>query len=300
MANETSTTEITELVNTELINPLIMEGAMNKAATLPYLYWRAVQGAAAVSFPRKSVSSVSGTTTTSNAQVTEISATAWQTTEVSITPSKYAFRVDLSQEALEDAIVGQQLFEMIVEDSANELAVSFDHTVCDLFQSFTSSVGSGGTDLTIANMVEGAAQIYQNGMAYTPGDLVYVLHPVQYKHLLVADVGSSSTTIAQYFSKGATSGDGKAPVGNFLGNDIVVTGNVDTLSGGAAVGAVFIRGDLGTTARKAAIGAVSAREVSFSSRFVNEFDEHRMVTTARLGAGIICDESGCDISTDET
>ena len=294
----TTKTEVTELVNAELIAPVLIDGARNAAVALPYCWIQEKGRATAVSFARKSNASLSGSATASVSEAGTISATNWETLDTTVTPNKLAFRVDITTEALEDNVFGPALYDLIVADCAAEIGVTFDRVITDLFTSITDSVGSSGNDLTLAQLVEARFKVLENGVDHAGGDGVYVLHTQQMYDAEAAFVASSATALASYYQR--VDAPGSKVKARFMGHDVVSTSNVrgDDDTPANRVGAFFIRGNDASTRSRSAFGVAMGRDITMVPDFDNTTDTWVLVSTARLGAGLINDAAACKIATD--
>jgi hypothetical protein len=288
MAKTTSTT-LTELVNSEFINPAILQYAADYTVAAPFVNWLDLRGRATKvgSFPRWILD-----TTTDIGESTDLTNETLETTDVTITAAEIGVRRDVTDAALEETIIGAQLFDFLVRDSGVLAAISLDEDLCGLFPSLSTSVGTSGSDLTLANMVEAQAQVRKNKMR---GQLVYILDDQQASDYQAAQAAATSTTINSLMQP--ATGIETGWLGTFFGQPVWQTGLCVTANTGAnVVGACFIRGDTNPTS--AAFGGVLTRDVRTelerdASARLTEF-----VMTAKWGVGEIADESGVKIVTD--
>jgi hypothetical protein len=288
MAKTTATT-LTELVNSEFINPAILDYAADYTVAAPFMNWLDLRGKATKvgSFPRWILDAV-----TAGQETTDLTTETLETTDVTITAAEIGVRRDVTDAALEETIIGAQLFDFLVRDSGVLAAISLDDDICALFPSLSTSVGTSGSDLTLANMVEAQAQVRKNKMR---GQLVYILDDQQASDYQAAQAAATSTTINSLMMP--ATGIETGWLGTFFGQPVWQTGLCDTANTGAnVVGACFIRGDTNPTS--AAFGAVLTRDVRSeiqrnASERLTEF-----VMTAKWGVGEIADESGVKIVTD--
>lgn len=284
-----TTTTLTELVNSEFINPAILEYAVDYTVVAPFMYWLDLRGKATKvgSFP-KWVLDATGDT----GESTDLTTTALETTDVQVTAAEIGLRRDVTDAALEETIIGAQLFDFLVRDSGVLAAVSLDDDICALFLSLATSVGSATTDLSLANMVAAQAQIRLNKMR---GSLVNILDDQQALDYQQAQAASTSTTINGFMdpSFGVDSGY----LGTFMMAPVWQTGLCDSSNTGASVnGACFIRGDTNPTA--AAFGAVLTRDVRTELERNASARSTEFVMTAKWGVAEISDLSGVKIKTD--
>ena len=286
----TDTGTLTELVNSEFINPAILEYAADYTVAAPYMNMLDLRGRATKvgSFPRW----VLDTSTDLADETTTLANETLETTDVQLTAAEIGVRRDVSDAAVEESILGAQIFDFLVADAAKLFAISLDDDICALFASLSSNVGATNVNLSLANMVEAQAQVRINGMR---GELVYILDDQQALDYQSAQAASTATTVNSFFSVGT--GIESGSLGQFMGSEVWQTGLCDTANTGAdVVGACFIRGD--RSPRSAAFGMVLTRDVKTElERDANE-RLTEFVATAKWGVGEIADEAGCAITTD--
>jgi len=290
-ATPTTVTTLTELVYAEAINDIIMDYAIDYTVAAPFVYWKDLRGMATKvgSFPRKVLDTASDT-----GETTDLTSVAFETTAVNITAAEIGLFRRLTYAAVEETTLGAALFDLLVDDSGRLAAVSLDDDIGALFASLSTSVGSSGTDLSIANMVQAQATVRKNKMK---GRLVYVLDDQQASDLQAAQAAATSTTINGMMSPSITGGTESPYLGTFFGAEVWQTGLCDTANTGAnVVGACFIRGD--TNPASACFGGVVTRDVMVEFDKVIQSRQHLFVMSAKWGVGEIADESGCKIVTD--
>jgi len=286
----TDTTALTELVNSEFINPLLLEYAIDYTVAAPYVNLLDLRGKATKkgAFPRW----VLDTATDITNETTSLSNTTLETTEVTITAAEIGIRRDVSDAVLEETIIGRALFDFLIKDAGNLFAVSLDDDIVALFASFTGAVGTSGSNLTIANMVEAQATVRKQKMK---GPLVYILDDQQALDYQAAQAASTATTVNSFFEVGT--GIDSAYLGTFMGAPVWSSGLCDTANTAAdVVGACFIDGS--ASPASGAIGMVMTRDMT--SELQRDASERltEFVATAKWNVGIVADEAGCEITTD--
>lgn len=291
-AGLTTTTTLTEWVNSEFINPTIMDYAHDFVVAAPYCAVLDLRGRATNqgAFTRMILDTASDIANESTTLTNE----DFESSEVTITGAEVGVRRDVTDAALEQTIVGSQIFDILVRDSGILLGISLDDDICALFSSLNSgtAVGTSGNNLTLANMVEAQAQIRINGQR---GSLVYVLDDQQASDLQAAQAAATSTTVDSFFT--VSTGIDNGYLGTFMGAPVWQTGLCDSANTNAdKVGACYIDG--AASPRTAAIGMVLVRDVRTelerdASERLTEF-----VATAKWGVGEISDTSGVPIVTD--
>lgn len=294
MAGETTKTTLTELVYAEFINPMIMSYAIDYTVAAPFVNWLDLRGKATAvgSFPRWILDTVKKTAALVG-ETTDLTATALETTDVQITATEVGLRRDITDAALQETIIGSQLFEFLVRDSGALAAVGLDDDIVALFPSFSNSVGQGTTDLDLSVMVNAQAQLRKQKMR---GSGVYILDDQQSHDYQSSAAATSGTVIGGLMSLNQTAID-SGYLGTFFTYPVWQTGLCDTSNTGASVnGAFFIRGDTNPTS--AAIGGVLVRDVTTelernASARLTEF-----VMSGKWGVGEVSDDSGVRIKTD--
>ncbi len=290
MANETTTTTLTELVNSEFINSAILDYAHDYAVCAPYLNWMDLRGKATKvgSFPKKVLDAVTKPTN----EVTDLAAAEFETTDVQLTAVELGVRRDVTDAALEETILGAQIFNLLVQDAGVLFGISLDNDICALFGSLSTNVGTSGVNLSIANMVEAQAQIRINGMR---GNLVYVLDDQQASDYQAAQAAATSTTVNDFFS--VAHGIESGYLGTFMGAQVWQTGLCDSANASEDVaGACFIDGASSPAA--ACFGGVMTRDIRTELERNASMRQTEFVATAKWGVGEISDLSGCSIITD--
>lgn len=288
-AGPTTVTTLTELVNAEFINPAILEYAHDYVVAAPFMNWLDLRGKATKvgSFPRWVLDTAADT-----GETTDLTTEDLETLDVQVTAAEIGIRRDVTDAALEETIIGRQLFDFLVRDSGVLASISLDDDIVALFPSLSTSVGTSGIDLTLANMVQAQAQVRKNKMR---GKLVYVLDDQQAEDYQAAQASATSTTINGLMAP--STGIESGYLGTFFGQEVWQTGLCDTANTGAnVVGACFIRGDTNPTA--AAYGAVMTREVRTELERNASARKTEFVMTAKWGVGEIQDLSGTKMVTD--
>lgn len=288
----TTTTTLTELQYAEFINPAILSYAVDYTVAAPYMNWLDLRGRGTNvgSFPRW----ILDTTEDLANESTDATSVALETTAVNVTGAEIAIFRRITDAAVESTIISTALWDFLITDSATLCAVSLDDDIVALYASLANSVGTSGSDLTLANMVEAQAKVRINKMR---GRLVYILDDQQASDYQAAQAAATSTTINGMMAPSVSGGTDSAYLGTFFGAEVWQTGLCDTANTGAnVVGACYIRGD--TNPRSAPFGAVLTRDVT------TEWDRDvpsratLFCATAKWGVGEVADEGGVKIVTD--
>lgn len=286
----TTTTTLTELSNSEVINEFVLDYAVDFSVAAPYAYLKDLRGLASkvAAFPKWILDAHEDVAN----ETTDLTIEDLETTEVTITAAEIGLRRGITDAALEETIIGRNLFDFVVRDAAAIFATALDDDIVALFGSFSTSVGTSGSNITIANMVEAQAQIRKNKMR---GKLVYVLDDQQASDYQAAQAAATAVTSESFFT--ISTGVENAYLGTFMGHPVWQTGLCDTANTAAdVVGACFIDGRQSPTA--AAIGMVITRDIrtEFERDTISRLTE--VCSTAKWGVGEISDLSGTAIITD--
>lgn len=285
----TSATTVTELVNTELINPQILMYAADVTPSSQYLNWLDLRGRATKvgSFPRWILD-----TATDAGETTDLTTETLETTDVQITAAEVGVRRDITYAAIEESVIGSGIFDFLLMDFGKLLGISLEDDICALFPSLSTSVGSSGTDLSLANMVEAQAQVRKNKMF---GNMVYILDDQQASDYQAAQVASTSTTVSGFMAPNTQAGS--EYLGTFMNAPVWQTGLCDTANTGAnVVGACFVRGDTNPTS--ACFGGVMTRDITIRSDYNVRARSTDVAGTAKWGVGEINDDAGAKLVTD--
>lgn len=288
---KTTTTSLTELVNSEVINPAILDYAVDYVVAAPFVNFMDLRGKASKvgSFPRW----VLDTTDDAAAETTDLTSEMLETTDVQITGAEIGLRRHVTYAALEETIIGPVLWDFIVRDSGVLAGVSLDDDICALFTSLSNAVGQATTDLSLAVMVQAQSQLRKQKMRGKP---VYVLDDQQAEDYQAAQAASTSTTINGLMAPNTMSQD-NGYLGTFFNAEVWQTGLCDTSNTGASVnGACFIRGDTNPTS--CAFGGVLVRDIT--TRLMEDVPGRAwdFVMSAKWGVGEVADDAGVRIKTD--
>lgn len=289
MAKTTKTT-LTELVNSEMINPAIQEYAVERSVAAPFMYWKDVRGKGTntVSFPRLVADAVA-----KPGETTDLTSEALETTSVEISGTEIGLYRVLTDSAAQENILGAMIFNLLVRDAGRLAAKSLDDDIVALFLSISGQVGDTSSDpMTIAFLVQALARIYSGNMEGTP---TVVLAHIQAEDLIAAHAASNATMLNGRFNIADTNSQGY--VGSMYGASIWRSGLCDTVNTGAnVVGCAFIRGD--TDPMSAAFGAVLTRDVTTELGRIVKGRATEFGMSAKWGVGELIDESAQKIVSD--
>jgi len=305
MANETTSTSVTEYVNSEWIRPVMGQAA--KAAANFARFGLQVdlrgKGTGTASLGREE-SDISNPPTEIDiaTEVTDLANIEFQTTAVTISTSEYGIMRKVTDVAGEDSILGQGgLYNRIVISGANDLAIGIDSDYAALLAAFSVEVGDTTLNLTLASMVQAMAKLRAGDMR-GPGGAVYNIHTQLALDYEAALAASGSTTINNYHTKPeGTNGLEDGDLGTFMGSPVITNSLPPTANGGAdRTGAVYLRGDEGRNPESHALAVAYSRFPTPEIQRVAKSRAAEVVVSMRAGAVENADEAGVSIVGDAT
>ena len=315
MANETTTTSVTEIVYSEWINPAFQAYATDIAVASQFVFEkRAGNNSKTVSFPRQ-VSDV-GTPGDGGAGVdteydytegTGLSNTEFETEQASVTATEMGVMRTITDEAMEDSVDGIDLVNTIVRDEAHILSLVKDDDLLALMNSFTDTVGTTTADLTIAQLSSAFTELRRNGVHPEAGGLAVFLGDQQGADLEDA-VQATGTNIAVYegavdrflnIMPDAGAGMSSGLLMMFRNAPVFSSGLVDTVNAGEdEAGGLIVRGDIPVNEPWASIGACRKRDFRLETERDASLPGTEVIGTERWGVGIINAAFGINIVTD--
>ena len=285
----TTSTSITEIVNSEVVNPLILAYAVDFVVAAQFNNVMDLRGGASIrgAFPKWELD----TAEKPSNQTSSLSNNDLTLSEITVDCVEVGIRRDISDVAAESNILGAALFDHIIRDAALLLAVSLDNDTVDKYPSFTTVVGTSGSDLTAAILGEGVAALRKNKMR---GRAVMVLDDQQSADLQANQLTLSATTVGSFMAINADNSD---YCGTMFGCDVWSTGACDTANAGADVaGAIYIDGQASPSA--AALGQVVGRDIKSETDRDISARTTIFTASANWGVGEISDLSGVSVITD--
>lgn len=311
MANETTTTSLTETVYAEWISEFFQAHATHyRNPTQFAAKWNIANGASTVSVPRW-VSDL-GTPADRGAAVdTEFDATEatalsnleLETTDSTFSVTEYGIQREVSYTVAEDTIAGD-LFGYIAADAARILSTAANSTMTGQFSSLTNSLSTTGVDLTLAGLDDVLYDLAERGIM---GSLVGVLDHEQVRNFFDAvQASAANTTVysaaADRVMQVAASGDqGRNDEGlsfSYKGVPFYRSGLCLTANAGAdVVGAVFVNGAEEANRPMATWGQASRRDFMLETDRDISKRTVQIVGSMRWGCGITQDTAGQKIVT---
>lgn len=315
MANETTTTTLTEIVNSEWIRPAFQDYAADWLVATQFLLRFDLRGRGTATVAVPSIISDMGTVSDGGAGVdteydateaTDLTNTTMDLSEATISTSEYGVMRTITDTALEDTVDGFNMIQEIVNDSARILATALEDDVCALFAGFGTTVGTSGSPLTLTNMSDGVTTIRAAGVR-APDGIVFVLDDEQASEYEAALISTNAAAAVyagaadRLLSANPTPNNGLANghIGFFRQYPVYMTGLTDTANMGAdVVGAAFVRGDTAGNARMAALGLAVSREFTVATERNESLRATEVVATQRMGVGELLDAAGVKLVTD--
>ncbi len=298
MANETTTTTITELVYAEWISPMIQGyGGHYQNPSQFFQEHRPLNGSATVAVPR--LESDEGSAYDRGTGVdTEYGATEGTdvTTNIDIsladstfTAAEYVIRREITGTALEDNINGGQLFDIANMTGTRILTSAMNDDACALFASVTGSSGSTGVNLAVADVDDA---LYDMADRSVIGQLVGILDNQAMRDFLDslqatgANAAIYAGTAEAMMGVRTAADQGRNLMGytlNYKGVDFYRNDLTDTANAGAdVVSCLFVTG---ATPEAAAFGQVWKRPIRLGMERNESLRTTELIYSARWGCG---------------
>ena len=313
MANEVTTTAVTEAVNSEYINPLLKKYAHDHHVCVRFLQPYDMRGKASstVAIPR--IESQLGSPGDYGAGVdteydategTDLSNTAFTLAETTLSTTEYGVMREVTDTTLEDTAASDFAMQ-VAQDNARILAHALEHEAVSQFASFTNSSGATTVDLTLANLDDALADLFGRGIM-APDGLVAILGHAQ-KGDFEAAVTATGSNQAIYqgttdrflaIERDANNGFTNGRIGLWKGINLFSTGLTVTANAGAdEVGALFVP-YTNANADHAALALGVSRPMQMATERNESKRTTEIVTTQRVGTGIQFDNGGQALITD--
>ena len=317
MANETTRTSVTELIQSEWINDYILNYAGHYQNPTQFLAkMNPKNGSLTVSAPR--LVSDQGTANDDGAAVdteydrtdgTDITATELETLDETFSLGEYGLMRVITDGVLESAQNAQELIGMVVPDGARILMAAANSTACGLFSGFTNSSGTSGTNCGVADVDDAIYDLAERGVV---GELVGIFDNQAVRDFQDALQGSGvSPQLTSATYAGAAdrlmnvqpSGDSGRNVEGYVlsykGVPIYRTGLTLTANTGAdVVSAIFTRGDIESQKAEASIAQGTIREFRLETERDASLRATEFVMTMVWGAGLVNKDKGQALITD--
>lgn len=259
MANEVTSSTIDDFGYAAIVSPILLATLAEKATFLSWAQEYNLVGSPSNAIKIGNIASYVGTPNDRGAAVdsefnateaVEIANTPVSSGSVTITAGEYGVAHELSDIVAEDTVDSLDLLNILRGTMANALQMAMADDMVALFANLSTSIGTSGSDMTIANLLAGKNTIRTAG-GYAPDGIGYVLDNQAFLDIENGFVGTSTSAAVyamaadrimnyQPASDAGLSGDGR--VAAFRGDPVVVTGLTDTANSGAdVVSAAFVK-----------------------------------------------------------
>lgn len=317
MANETTTTTIDDFNYSAIISP-IMTATLSERAT--FLAWArefnivnepssAIKIGNLASYWGSPNDDGVGVDTEFNAtEATEIANTAVSSGSVTISTGEFGVAHELTDNVTEDTIDSLDLLNILRGSMMGALALAMQDDFAALFANLSTSIGSTGVDLSIAQLLAGKNTIRTAG-GYAPNGIGYVLDNQAFLDIENAFLATNAAAAVYAMSADrilnyqpannhGMAGDGR--VASFRGDAVIATGLTDTANAGAdVVSAGFV---ISTAANDAAGLTTYGQAWKRMPRFETERHAKKrttdLVMTLRWGIAELLDATGVKYVTD--
>lgn len=278
---QTTSTSVTELINSEVIDQLIVAYPSDDDNVVPFFRFKSLvgSGSAVASFPRWVKDAHEDLAT----EATAMTAVELETTDVQITAARIGLAREPTETMLDDTVIGRANFlNMIALDASILFGMAQAEDGAAQFASATGSVSDTGNAIEIADLV--------NGMGYqrrqkAKGPQVIHLHDYQLQQLQAAQAAAASTAWASFYQPTA---DSTAFGGYFMNAPIYASSLNPTANASAdRVGCIWSRGDAPGAEMFCAFGYVLARQPRTRESVEVLADSTITATTKRYGVGVI-------------
>ncbi len=313
MANEVTSTSLNDVTQGTLIEAVLLSALSEKGALLmlPREFNLVGRPANAITIPV--FDSYWGTpgdrgsavdTEFNATEAVEISNTPVTTSAVTITAAEYGIAHEITDNVQEDTVDGLDLLGTIENNMVNVLYLAMADDFVALFASLSTSVGTSGADLSLANFLAARTGLITKGVD-APDGLVAVLDNQQAADIETGILATNAAAAVHMMSAdrllayrpSANGGMGGGTRGNLFGIPIFTTGLTDTANAAAdAVGAIFVPSSAANDPH-ATYGQVWKRLPNFETERHAKKRTTDLVMTTRWGVGEIRDLSGVKLVT---
>ena len=240
MALETTTTTLTELVQAEIVAMTIKAYLIDANVIIPLCQYASLagQGSKVMSFPLWTKNTAVDIT-----EATAMSNKAFDTSEVSVTVAQVGILREITDFVAATAKIGEAaLFNAVVQDGVALVTEMLEDDLAALFASATgATVGTSGSDITIANHVEAIAKMRTQRVR---GNFVAVYDDQQAFDLMAAVAATTGTPFAGgNVDQSVLNAGSSGYVGSLMNVPIWMSNLTDTANTAAdVVGSMFADG----------------------------------------------------------
>ena len=238
MASETTTTSLTNIINSEVIEQAIADYLIDANVIAPLVTFRSIAGRGSKAWTFTRWTKDSGADIT---EATAMSNTAMAMGENTITVAQVGIVREITDFASETTIMGPAaLYSRVLEDGAALAREMLEDDLAALFLNLTgTTIGSTGVDLSVANFVEAIARMRT---AKARGKFVCVLDDQQAYDLTAAVAASTGSVWANSaVDQQVLNSRADGYIGSLLGVDIWYSNLTDTTNTAAdVVGGIWL------------------------------------------------------------
>lgn len=295
MSNETTSTTLTTQILTELIQAEIGPAIRNGSIMYPLMK---IADISMVPTKTASFQFAAGASASAITEGTAVSNSAWTLTEATIAATQVGVKVELMDLGVRSTVA--DIVSVVSQDLAAACMDNFDTAAAALLAGFSNTVGTSGSNLTIAQMIIAVTTLKINAKGLA-NNAVFALYPQQVGDLQT-EVVNASNGLAPALSREnlvAIMGDTvnsavlSSQAGSFMGIPVLQSNAVpDDASGANSDGAIFCAGS--------ALGAAIKwmPEIEMQRGVSNGQNSTNILATMAYGVGELRDSLGVTISTD--
>jgi hypothetical protein len=316
MANEITTSTIDDFSYAAIISPILIATLAEKAAFLAWAREFNIVGQPSSAYKLGSITSYWGSPNDRGAGVdtefnategTELSNTAVSSGSVTISTAEFGVAHELTDTTSEDVIDSLDLLNLLRGTMMSVMQLAMADDMCAQFANLSNSIGTSGSDFTVAQLLAGKNDIRTRG-GFAPDGVGYVLDTQAFADIENAFV-ATSTSAAVYalaadrildFQPAPNNGMTDGRVASFRGDPAYATGLTDTANAGAdVVSAVFVPSTAANDdAALTTYGQVWKRLPRFETERHAKKRTTDLVMTLRWGIGELLDGTGSKYVTD--
>lgn len=275
----TRTTDVNDLILSEAVDQLITAYQYDEVNFLPFFRFAniAADATSTKSFPKNHKNSTSEPAD----EETSLTPERWQPTSVSISVGRVGIAHEVSENSLEDTILGRARFmNELIMNAAILLGEATEEDAAEEFPNANNEVENSGNDVTISDLVDAMGE---QRAAKVRGPQVYMIHDNTLQQLQNAQAASQSTPWETFYQPNA---DGTPFGGFFMGAPVFASGLNPTANEGAdRVGVLCAQGQ--QAPRYAAFGYVVKRQPVTKTDEDIFKDTQQVATIMRYGVGTI-------------
>lgn len=288
----TTTTSQVETVKSEVIDDLVILYQFDETNFLPFARFKNMSGEMSnvATFPAWEKDS---TTDIAN-ETTSLTATEFTATETQVTMARVGIARELSENILEDTILGRARFlNEVVMDAARLLGEAAETDFAAEFANAGNNVTDSGNPCEISDLVTAMGKQRANKVR---GPHVYCLDDAQLEDIQLEQSSDTATPWQTFYQPNA---DGSAFGGFIMGSPVFASGvNATANTGTNAVGCLFADGQ--SVPRQGAFAYAVKRTARVKTDEDVLKDTHILSAISRYGVGTVASNKATKIVTSAT